>query len=566
MADRDAAGNRGPEPQAADVLAGRTVLLLPYSHLDWAWCFSREWHEARYATIFDEALRMAAEDPGFCLFIDSLAEGFEPYLAARPEAREAWNRLVAAGRVAVVGGQYANLRPSTAPEELFIRNLEVGRQVLAELLPAARPCGYANLDTAIGHSQLPQILSLAGLTYMMVGRPEGGLLADGVPAVFRWQAATGHAILVLIQHYGVCTSPFLRLDGADAEVWAKAAGELKERLRAQAVLPVDVVYAIVGADDTRYLRNAIDDRPCDTRRVLHDWNTRQPSRLEFATPDEFVRRLLPQVSRLASRTGAVDQGDVGYNGPFGQNGLRELRDRTAAALVEAELYDSLASSVSRRPRRRDPLRTAWRQALRAQTHATQYLFSPDAEATRFALATALQTAVAAAESDRRRLAPRCLPQDSALVALHNPLPWPRAGVFAVPVKRTDFAVAGWRVESADGRPLPQQPLAPPNPYRPGEWDILVQTEAPAAGYRAVRLRPADSAVAQRRPEPLPPSGSVQAGPLRLAWRDGLLVGLESAVAVLDGTAATSLLEPLCRPAQVRGWLTTAVEAPRPRSV
>lgn len=566
MADRNTRQTpAGGTQTTAGSLEGRTILLLPYTHLDWAWCFSRDWHHARYVAIFDEALRLADTDPRFCLFIDSLAEAFEPYLAARPEAREQWNRLVRQGRVAVVGGQYVNLRPSTAPEELFIRNLEVGRRVLMRLLPAARPCGYANLDTAIGHSQLPQLLSLAGFTYMMVGRSEAGLQQDGVPAVFEWASPAGAAILVLVQHYGVCTGPLFRLDNADPSVRAKALTELKQRLQAQAELPLDTMYAIVGADDTRYLHEGMDDRPCDTHRIIRTWNAAEPACLQLATPDVLVRRLQPQIRRLQCRTGPVDQGDVAYNGPFGQSGLRELRDRTAAALIEAEVYDSLAHALSPTVRaRRTSLRTAWRQALRAQTHATQYLFEPDIEAIRLDLSLALQTAVKARETALERLAPRCLPQDSPLVALFNPLPQPRTGLVAVPVTRTDFGVKAWTVEDAAGRPLPQQEMAPPNVHRPGEWHLLVRAELPGAGCRTVRLRPEHQAPERRRPEPVPLRGTLEAGACRLTWEDGHLVRLEAPSGVLTGAGDTSLLEPFCRPVRVRGWLTTALDAPAAR--
>ena len=85
MADRSARQTpTGGTQNIAGPLAGRTILLLPYTHLDWAWCFSRDWHHARYVAIFDEALRLADTDPRFCLFIDSLAEGFEPYWRCVP--------------------------------------------------------------------------------------------------------------------------------------------------------------------------------------------------------------------------------------------------------------------------------------------------------------------------------------------------------------------------------------------------------------------------------------------------------------------------------------------------
>ena len=545
-------------------LAGRTVLLLPYSHLDWAWCFTRQWHLARYTAIFDEALRLAAADPAFCLFIDSLAEAVEPYFALRPEAREPWNRLVAAGRVAVVGGHYVNLRPSTAPEEMFLRNLEIGRRVLADLLPAATPSGYANLDTAIGHSQLPQILALAGLTYMLVGRSEGGLEQDGVPRIFRWEGTDGSSLLVLVQHYGVCTGPFQQLDHADAAVVANARREFGARLQAQAALGLDPLFAIIGADDTRYLHDPVSDRPYDLQASRAAWEAPAPSPMLMATPDELVRRILPQADQIERRGGVVDQADVAYNGPFGQGGLRELRDRTAAALVEAELYDALADTASVDPEPPPALDQAWRQALRGQSHATQYLFAADVEALRFELADALRQAEAARERALDRLAPGCLPQDDDTVALLNPLPWERSCLVPIPLCRTDFSIPGFRLVEADATPVPQQALQSPNPYRAGEWSTLVRLTLPPCGVRLLKRLPDSSRVA-RRPESLGLTGSVQAGPCRFVWQDGRLARVDGGGFDLEGSARVSILEPLRHPTQVRGWMTTAVEAPAGRA-
>jgi|GEM_PF-3066180 len=565
MADGGIPSPGAGDTTAADGLAGRTVLILPYSHLDWAWCFSRYWHHARYTAILDEALARATADPGFCLFVDSLAEGLEPYFAARPEARTTWNRLLAMGRVAMVGGQYANLRPNTAPEELFLRNLEIGRQVLADILPAARPLGYANLDTAIGHSQLPQILSLAGFRYLLAGRSEEGLAADGLPAVFRWQAADGRSVLVLVQHYGACTGPLQCLDQEDVEGRTQAVRNLADRLRRQTDLGLNTAGAILGADDTRYLHDPVTDRAYDLPRILQEWTTQTGCTMAMATPDEFVMRLEAQPEHIPVRQGVLDQGDVGYNGPFGETGLRELRDRTAAALVEAELYDCLAAAGAPRTSRRASLDPAWRTALRAQTHAAQYLFGEDADALRLDLALALRQAEEARETALAALAPGCLPQDSSRLALFSPLPWARTGVVAVPVTRIDFSVPGYRVEDTRGNPLLQQSLASPNRHRPGEWSILVHASLPPCGYQPLRLLPAAAEAAVRRgPETLPLSGSVSAGPTALTWTDGSLTRLEAPGGQLAATPGCALLEPVCRPVQVRGWLTTAVGNPRAR--
>jgi hypothetical protein len=533
--------------------------------MDWAWCFSRGWHHARYTAIFDEALRLAAGDPAFCLFVDSLVECLEPYFATRPEARPAWNGLVAMGRIAVVGGQYSNLRPSTSPEELFLRNLEVGRLALADMLPAARPQGYANLDTAIGHSQLPQILSLAGYRYLLAGRSEGGLADDGVPPIFRWQAPDASSLLVLVQHYGICTGPCQCLDHDDPAVRARALDDLARRLEPQRELGLGLAYAIIGADDTRYLHDPVSDRPYDLQRCLHEWSVHQGVTLAVATPDELALRLGPHLDRIPSRQGPVDQADVGYNGPFGQTGLRELRDRTAAALVEAETYECLVAAGAGKAPRTPSIESAWRTALRAQAHATQYLLDEDAGALRLDLALALRQAEQAREAALEAWLPSRLPQDSPAVAVLNPLPWTRSATVAVPVTRTDFSVPGYRLEDAHGTPLPQQSLASPNRDRPGEWSILVRTALPACGYQSLRLVPTggDGAVT-RGPEALPLSGTVAAGPVRLGWVDGFLMTLQAGACGLAAGEGQSLLEPTCRPIQVQGWLTTSIGSPSPR--
>lgn len=551
----------GGGSEASRPLAGRTVLGMPYSHMDWAWCFTRSWHHARYTAIFDEALRRAAEDSSFCLFVDSLAESLEPYFAERPESRSAWNELAAAGRVAVVGGQYANVRPATAPEEVFLRNLEIGRRTLARLLPAARPLGYANLDTGIGPSQLPQVLSLAGFRYLLAGRPEEGLAADGVPAVFRWRGADGRWVLVLVQHYGVCTDPFLELGGPDPARRERALGRLADRLLRQCAAGARTLGAILGADDMRYLRDPITDSPCDTARLLSEWARRHGACVRLATPDELARRLASQAEDLPCLAGPVDACDVAYNGPFGQSGLRELRDRTAAALVEAEAWDCLAAAAGASLPRL-ALGPAWRACLRAHAHATQYLFAEDAEELRLDLALACRQAQRAREAALERIAPAALPQDSPLCVLVNPLPWPRECTVSLPVLRTDFGIPGYRVRAVNGSPVPQQTLASPNRRRPGEWPVLVRVALPACGCRVLEVAPAAAEDAvSRGPAPLPLTGSLSAGSLTVAWEDGLLTGISSGETRLTASPGVSLLEPSCRPIQTRGWLTTAIGEP-----
>ena len=60
----------------------------------------------------------------------------------------------------------------------------------------------ANLDTAIGHSQVPQLLSLGNCPYYMTWRPQAGLDKQGIPKSFIWEGLSSHKVLVSRLPYG----------------------------------------------------------------------------------------------------------------------------------------------------------------------------------------------------------------------------------------------------------------------------------------------------------------------------------------------------------------------------
>ncbi len=61
---------------------------------------------------------------------------------------------------------------------------------------------YANLDVAIGHSQVPQLVGLGGYSYYFAWRPQKGLDDVGVPRSFFWRGLSGDEVLVTRHRYG----------------------------------------------------------------------------------------------------------------------------------------------------------------------------------------------------------------------------------------------------------------------------------------------------------------------------------------------------------------------------
>ena len=100
-------------------LDGKRIILLPYNHADYAWRHTRRWHQRRYLAIFERILELFATQPAFRYFYDSYSECLHECLRAFPERLAELRRLLAEGRLAIVGGQWSNLRFLQAGDEAF---------------------------------------------------------------------------------------------------------------------------------------------------------------------------------------------------------------------------------------------------------------------------------------------------------------------------------------------------------------------------------------------------------------------------------------------------------------
>ena len=153
-------------------LAGKRIFVLPYCHDDHAWCHSRAWHIKRYIAVFDRVVDLLRERPDFRYFIDSWSQLLEPCLKARPQSVAFLRQMLAEGRLALTGGHWSNIRFAHVDEETSVRNMIYGQRKVRELFPDARLDVYANLDVAIGHSQVPQLIGLGGYRYYFAWRPQ----------------------------------------------------------------------------------------------------------------------------------------------------------------------------------------------------------------------------------------------------------------------------------------------------------------------------------------------------------------------------------------------------------
>jgi hypothetical protein len=169
---------------------------MPYTHADIAWVHTRAWHIDRYVRAMDEVLALYEADPTYHYYIDTWTELMKPYLERRPEVAEAIRQRVREGRLGVCGGQYGNVRSTAIGDETQVRNMQRGMACWKVLVPEVEFRVHSNIDVTLGHTQMPQLLRLAGIEAYFVMRPLAALDAQEIPRAFHWQGLSGDRILV----------------------------------------------------------------------------------------------------------------------------------------------------------------------------------------------------------------------------------------------------------------------------------------------------------------------------------------------------------------------------------
>jgi len=449
-------------------LRGAEIRMVPYSHPDWAWVHTRHWHMHRYALVFEEVLRAIERNPGFRWYCDNFACQLSALLELKPELLPELRKQVAAGRIDVCGG-YANVRPNMVGDETFVRSLVLGKRAWAETIPEAEVAVHADaVDVAVGHSQMPQLLTLGGYRYLRMWRPYGALSMKGIPNDFVWRGANGSEVLVSRGCYGGLWSfdgpNRILLDPGSADpdevVCALWDTDLEVRCR---YADTPMAWLAVGCDDVRPNR-LMDDAPFDIAGLVGWWNAHEPGTMRFATPSEYFAALAGRRDELQTIEGVLDPCDVAYNAAWnGEQGLHQTRIANDRLLVQAELFGALVrcgahpsepGATSDGSHERE-LTHLWQDHLLTCAHATQWLYTDDFRDIRDHADRVRLNAIRLRDGAIRALAAAdALPTDTAwLVA--NPVPWERDSVVELTLSRFGDE---WPVRLVDdaGRVVPHQ--------------------------------------------------------------------------------------------------------------
>jgi len=539
-------------------LAGRTLHVIPYTHADVAWVHSRAWHLDRYTRAMDEVLDLLDQDPAFRYYVDTWTEWIKPYIQLRPRNVARLLKHVTSGRLAVCCGHYGNVRSTHVGDETFIRNLQFGMRRWQELAPEVRLNVYANMDVAIGHSQVPQLLRLAGIRNYFAWRPEAGLDRQGVPRAFYWKGLSGDTVLVCRAQYGGLYTPEERHGPTWDTDWDAVVSNICHRYLPPALAEAASNLPLsVGSDDSRPDRwNYQRDQLCDYGELIRIWNQRESSKMRFSNPDELFAGLAAESDHLPTVEGALDPAEVCYNAAWnGRRGIWWLREQADRLLVDAEILSTLARVVKGAVYPTGELTESWERLLDNAPHAVQLLFQPDWEAARLSLRETIDAGHRIIDRAVRALVGGCLPMDAGGLAIINTLPAQRREVIPLRMINSDLARGGARLFDARGSELPTQVFFA-GPHAAGEYGLLAEVEAPACGYAALRIEYDET------PPQLPAFITATKTTLRLSsdevgltFRNGQLVRIEDLVRGTErrAVAGAAFLEPVHYPMTSDDW-------------
>jgi len=445
-----------PEDLRAQAVGG-TFCIVPYCHPDFAWTHHREWHEERYAVSTADALDLMREDPEFRFCVEPWIDHVQPFLERCPERADELRERLTSGQMGVKAFTLASPRPATCPDEAFLRNMILGRRRYREFAPEADLSAMACPDVCIGHSQMPQVVRLAGGRMYRGWRSEAAFNALSIPRDFVWRGLDGTELITSRGIYGgLCWDPAIPDDFADHwdEVTARLFGaELRDAMTNSST---PMWFVAQGMDDCRPLCAWPRDKRQPIEAFIEEWNRRESSHMMFATPNEYGR-MLAQLD-LPVHEGIIDQVDVAYNsGWHGGRGLWRLRQQldTAAVITErACALARLAGGEAADPARLEEL---WTEVVRIQSHALQWVFEKDWEwvntGARYALRELGEATHAAVSSMAG--AGRAFGKDRPLV-LFNPLPYDRDEWIEVPWVQPRQDAGGHQVIGPDGQTVELQ--------------------------------------------------------------------------------------------------------------
>lgn len=243
----------------------QAIFVVPHTHYDVAWAFSKEEYLQINEIILKEALKLM-ENSNFKFCLE------QAYLLMEIEKRDPnlWQKLkekIQEGKIEIVDGQY--LMPDTMlpSGEILVREILFGKRYFKDKFGIDVPVAWAS-DSFGMNAQLPQIYKKSGYKWLAFRR---GGRADITESEFVWTGLDGSAILT---HW----FPLGYRAGLDLTKWQETVMDLSISASTSNILmPCGSGSMPPQPEINQYVKN---------------WNRTHPTaQMKIATPREFFEAL-----------------------------------------------------------------------------------------------------------------------------------------------------------------------------------------------------------------------------------------------------------------------------------
>ena len=538
-AGRSSRVSRGSRVQAeADITVaepGWTMWMVSHFHYDPVWWNTQgQFTEARLSLPDEDGrlpdVRSAFELVGTHLdkarrdadykFVLAEIDYLKPYFDAFPQDREDLRRLMAEGRVEIVGGNYNEPNTNLICAEAIIRNAVYGIGFQRDVF-GGDPRSAWMLD-AFGHDPgYPGLMAAAGLTssawargpfhqWGPSGAEGGGDRRMQFSTEFEWISPDGHGLLTayMAHHYGagwrLHTPPDLQ--AAELEAYGQFRGLAQVATTRNVLLPV-------GSDHVIPARWVTD--------IHRDWNRRYVwPRFTTAVPREFFDAVRAEASS-GGQAGAWitpqtrDMNPVYTGKDVSYIDTKQAQRAIETAVTEAERLGTLAW-LGGAPYPHAALDKAWRLLAYGAHH--DGITGVESDQVYLDLLGGWREAWELSSAARRDAVAHLAGEGSDLtVSVFNGLARPRGGVARVTVQVPDDGTRWLEVRDEAGQPV--RAVAEGVRRRPdsslAEMTLTLGAfDTPALGFLSYRLVPADPSsqwTSQWRRDALPAEYTIENG-------------------------------------------------------
>jgi alpha-mannosidase len=467
---------------------GGTFDLLTTNHNDLGWLDTQKvTADYRSAELILPAMKIMKEHPEFRYSMESVIYLTE-FLERHPEKRDEMAQLMREGKF-VWGASYVqNLEGHVGPEKL-VRQFYLGRRWLKKNFPGCDTVHYCKTDPPTMTLQMPQILSKAGIKYVLQGRFPWGF--------YNWESPDGSRIFVFAIRY---TDPLINPKGNQG--WMQFANEREEyystrKLPPQMIFDFNSDYIPPPPSLPPYVK----EQNAAMKRFAEAWNSHyraQPSRqikppvIRFVQAKETVEDFVRKEPNVTTLRGDWALNWAYYDEPGHRTGLLAGREGHNRILAAERLYAGLMQKGDSGTYPTKTFDDAWR-ANCWPDHG--WGGNKGTETDRYYIESYVKSRTVADQllsSATDRLA-RAVPRKSAdqpTLVVYNPLSWRRTDVARCRVAKP----AGWksfRLHDSAGAEIPYQFTGEAADEANAEITFIAD-DVPSVGYKTYYLEPADS--------------------------------------------------------------------------